>query len=275
MRRTSGLLAAVVCAGALLSSCSSESDDSSSTRVPTSSSTSSTSSATPDEKSTPVLSVPSDVSAVEEWEKRPQGANAGPGQPATTTQIYDNSASAKNDFFQWWNYEIQVPQDDREANAIYESGITVCASRARGVGATSIESVLATEFGYTPSGASGIVRGALVSLCPWYDLGYRTYFDRNATAFAFGVKDLITFNRQPFDWEYGVFMKEVCAAMNVSSIGGTGIYDHMASLVPEGYYSLVGNQASEDVLRILINESVKAGCMGFTTQLPPVIQMAS
>lgn len=223
----------------------------------------------------PVTDIPSDMSALMEWEMRPQGANAAPQAPMSSSQIYDNSQLAQANFMAWWDYELQVPQDIREPSAIYEAGIIVCASRARGAGATSIEAVLNKEMGYTPSGASAITRAALASLCPQRDLGYRTYFDRNVTNFAYGVKDKITFNRQPFEYEFGFFMKEVCAAMGTSTIGGTGIFDHINSLVVDNHFTVLGGSIDQVVIRIMINESVKAGCSGFTTQLPPVIQMAS
>lgn len=290
MKRFPRSLSVLLCAG-LLAACGTT-DTSTDTETPVETSSSaptvttttlpSTPTEEPDVDAEPVLPMSDDLAVVYDWEEptvaatgEPTGANAAPDGSGIHT-IYDSSETAKSNFHAWWNYEIQVPQDNREFNAIYEAGRIVCASRAGGAGVIAIENVLTTEMGYTPSGASGIVRASLAALCPQYDLGYRTYFDQNALKFAQALQSKITFQRVPSEMELGAFMKETCAALAAPGIGGTGIYNHIAGLTVNDYfYNLFGETVDSQVLYIFINEATKAGCTGFTTSLPPVISMSS
>lgn len=199
------------------------------------------------------------------------GANAAPAP-----QFYDSSSTAKQQYYDWWLYEVQVPQDYRDFQTLYTDGVAVCATRARGVGVGAIETVWNKEMGYTPSGASAIIQAAFLALCPQYNLGYETYFDKNVLAFANSAVKYVRFSTTDKKlYEFGTFMKENCASLDVSTIGGTGIYDHMTGLVNANYFTLLGPPADQQVMRVLINEATKAGCYGYTSSLPPIIQSAS
>jgi hypothetical protein len=215
-----------------------------------------------------------DASAQPEKATNPSGMEGADAAPQA--QFYNSSNEAKQAYYDWWVYEVQVPQDYRDFSTIYTDGIAACGARARGAGVTAIETTWKNELGYTASGASAILKAALVALCPQYDLGYTTYFDRNVQAFASNAMKHITFGRTDIKlYEFGAFMEETCASLQLSTIGGTGIVAQMGGLVNSGYFTLVDGSVDMNVLYILINEATKAGCMGSTTWLPPVVQMSS
>lgn len=203
------------------------------------------------------------------------GAKAGPDVTSTSHPIYDPSLDAKKRFFLWINYELQTKEDanlvESGSDKTYNAGIVVCGSRNSNVGTDSIEAVITREMGYTRSGSTAIIKSALMAMCPWYDLGYKTYFDRNVDAFMVAVSPpRLTYPNGMYPYyEYGYFMKEVCGVM--AADGGTVVYDHMRA---ETNFALTeAGNVKEQVLFIYIKEAVNAGCLGYFDNLPPVIQM--
>jgi len=157
------------------------------------------------------------------------GANGGPAVTTAAHGIYDGSLQAKQLFYVWLNYEMQAREDNTPelVAKAYGAGIVVCASRDRNTSTDAIETVITREMGYTRSGAMAIIRSGLEALCPWSNLGYKTYFDRNVDSFMVNIKPYITYKVIPPFYAYGFFMKETC--LSLADSGGSQIYAHMRS----------------------------------------------
>lgn len=194
------------------------------------------------------------------------GADAAPGEVP-----FDSSAQAKNDFFAWWSYEIQVPQDDQPLDTVYTAGMAVCTSRYAGAGPDAITTVIERDFGFTRSGAAGIYKAAVEALCPQYNLGtYKTYFDRNTDKFiVVAITQMPQYNDVFKVWDFGWFMKEACATMAHPQLGGAAVYQHMS--VQYQLALIQGGRISQQDLYVLIKHAVNSGCDAYTDNLPAPI----
>ena len=187
----------------------------------------------------------------------------------------DTSVDAQQRFFRWESYEIPAGGFSRGAQADYQAGITSCQMRSKGELPDLVVRYLTSEAGYHGAAAEAIVASALRALCRSGDTGYLTTFDLNVDSFMRRALVLINFStRVPAYYEFGWFLKETCAAMADPSIGGAGIYDHTVGLTQNGYLT-VSQGADTGAINILINEAVQAGCPGYYTNLPPIIQTSS
>jgi hypothetical protein len=201
-----------------------------------------------------------------------QGPSASGADPAAG--VYDPSAQARANFLAWWNYEAQVALDvSRPADEVYRAGISVCEQREQGVDTDVIQRLITRDNGYTGSGAAGIYQAALQSLCPNFNAGYKTNFDRNTDLAYAAITARVTYSPVPWPlFDFGFFMKEACAFMGSVPASGTQIYAHLRgstqlALVEQGNVQVA-------VLNIYIKEAVNAGCTIMNDQLPPVIQLA-
>jgi hypothetical protein len=187
----------------------------------------------------------------------------------------DTSAQAQQDFFAWDAYEMPSSDLSHGAQGDYTAGITTCQLRSQGQLPTQAVEFLMAQSGYHGAAAEAVVASALRALCRTADTGYLTTFDLNVQQFQTSVLAKISFSpSDPAYYEFGWFLKETCAAMGSPDVGGTRIYEHTVALTQSGYLTLSQN-ADTNVINILINEAVWAGCPSVYSQLPPVIQASS
>jgi hypothetical protein len=203
------------------------------------------------------------------------GAKAGPdvSGDASSNGIVDASQKAYEDFYTWWQYEVQTPQDWSVSydKTVYPMGVIACTKLALGNSPTSVATYLTNNYSLTGSGAQGVVVGAQNALCPKYGTGYRSYFDHNAQAFMSTLTPKLTFKVAPTIFDYGRYMREACWYLSYVGKPST-LFDHMQALGAQGGLFVVGAQANDArVPRILMQQAVLSGCVGYFNSLPPVI----
>lgn len=220
----------------------------------------------PSETSEPQAAGPAPVSTLEpKPESKSQGANAGPVVPSQGQQgIYDPSQLAHDNFYTWWVYEVQTPQDWQESfeQTIYPLGVTTCGQLALGKKPTVVAASIAAEDGLTGSAGQAIVVSAMKTLCPKYNTGYKSYFDKNVDAFAVTVQRDLTFgNPKPTHEDYGYFMKEVCWYFTYDRGVRSGAPAAMSALRNVRYLPNV--LTTRETMWIAINDAISAGCGGY------------
>lgn len=201
------------------------------------------------------------------------GAMAAPDVEAFV--IYDDSEDARARFLAWWNYESRVAQDSAlPAESIYTAGLYVCVGNSQGTETDAILAKIESYFHMTPTGAAGVYRSAIETLCVQYDFGYLTGFDRSVQTMMTELSSNagVPTDTRPF-YVYGFFLKETCSALAKPQVGGTGIWNHLVAMGTQ--LELMDQGAvSEVMLRIYIKAAVSGGCPFLNLHLPPVIQMA-
>jgi len=194
-----------------------------------------------------------------------QGANAGPQAPSQGLQgIYDPSQLAYDNFYSWWVYEVQTPQDWQESfeQTIYPLGVSTCGHLALGKRPSVIAAKIATENGLTGSAGQAIVVGAMKALCTKYDTGYKSYFDKNVDAFAVMVQqDLAFSDPKPTRVDFGYFMKEVCWYFTYDRGVRSEAPAAMSALRNVRYLPNV--LTTRDTMWTAINDAISAGCSGY------------
>lgn len=276
MRRLHIATGLLVVAGLMLSGCSGESGDS-----PEPSGSYTPPATSSGEASPTPIEIPTDFPydlPEEAGIPTSSGANAA---PSGTGSIYLTDQQAVDNYYAWVTYEFQMPQDWNRSfeTDTYPAGVYVCAESALGSRPSVIEQKLAADRGYTGSGASAIVKGALNALCPWNNQGYMTYFDRNVESVRNAMATRFSWNNGvPVAYEIGFFTKEVCTYLGMH--GTTGLWELLQSMKPGGANSahpaavIVSYAWDDQVLRQFVTVSALHGCPGYHSSLGPFYTMA-
>jgi len=116
-------------------------------------------------------------------------------------------------FFAVYNYEAQTRLDaEYRASAIWSYGQSVCRNRAKGLGPASVAYNLNRNTGLDGAGAEATVAAALRVMCPRYNTGYRTYFDRNVSEARESISN--EWGRYPPEVSTGETAKLVCGFLS-------------------------------------------------------------
>lgn len=194
--------------------------------------------------------------------------------PEESTSSYGTSQAAQRAFWAWWSYEVQSKKDTKVGtDVVYQAGLSVCLSRHSGVETPIVLSVLRDHFGLTESGAQGVYKAAVESFCPQFNQGFQSEFDKKADAFRAAAATRVDYRpAQPNAFAYGSFLKETCAAVKASKVGGSKLVAHLRT--QPGLELMQNNTVTDGVLRVYIGQAVTAGCHGSFDKLPPNIQRA-
>ncbi|MCC6497036.1 MAG: hypothetical protein IT193_12360 [Propionibacteriaceae bacterium] len=195
----------------------------------------------------------------------PQGANAGP-YPG----IYDASAAAAATYRLWLNYEMDSETDLARGfeSDSYPDGVSVCAQLALNTPLESIERKLSETKGWSVTGAVAIVKGALNALCPRYNQGYKTGFDRTVDSVSAVLARGVTWSGvAPGIYETGYFIKEACGYLKkLGTADGLEVHLHSFRLNAPNQTAPAAafiQRVADDVqLRRATNHAVFAGCLG-------------
>ena len=159
----------------------------------------------------------------------PQGADAAPAATwRATSGTYDPSQAAVDDFRLWIEYETEPSYDpgknfDQHA---YPDGVVACTELTLRTDPKAIEARLADSKGWSRTGASAVVKGAMNALCPWRNTGYRTYFDKQVTLAYQAVNGKIAGGLTSNEYGVGWFGKATCNYLNASGAMGLEAYLH-------------------------------------------------
>ncbi len=194
-----------------------------------------------------------------------QGANAGP-YPG----IYDASATAAANYRLWLNYEMDSDTDLARGfeSDSYPDGVSVCAQLALNTPLESIERKLNETRGWSLTGAVAIVKGALNALCPRYNQGYKTAFDRNVDSASAVLARAVTWSGvAPGTYETGYFIKEACGYLKKrGTADGLEVHLHTFRVNAPNQTAPAAafiQRAADDVqLRRATHHAVFAGCLG-------------
>lgn len=195
------------------------------------------------------------------------GANAAPdvqvAVPGDISQYVDTSQEAKNSFYTAWVYEVPTPQDwalDFNKD-VYTLGIATCLQRAKKATPAAIAAAWGANYEVTPGGGQAIVASALNTLCPTYNTGYKTYFDRNVDRFMTTVTQKLTFPSNFTVADYGYFMKEVCWYFTFDRGPRSGVVEAMNATA--SYRNMAASLQNRDHMWIAIEDAIDAGCWGY------------
>lgn len=170
-----------------------------------------------------------------------------------------NNPQARTNFLAWWDYEVPTKQDAaKPVEEVYQHGLAACLWRRQGRGPDSVLTMIERDYGYTPAGATAVYKSALEALCTEYR-GYKTYFDRNVDSYVAAISTKVTFPFTPTVFDYGYFMKEVCAAMGSTQSRPT-IIAHMRQ---QTHLRLISGApaTSDEVMWDLVNQALLSGCL--------------
>ena len=175
----------------------------------------------------------------------------------------DLSQPAADRFTAIWRYETVVQSDlNQGAQHAYDAGRQACEAIIDRTALTSTVEDVKTRFGFTGSGAQAVVAAALRTLCPNYNTGYRTHFDRAVA----DAQDRITreWGSRPTEMSTGEAVKLICGHLN-SRQTAEGLTDLLHS---EGTpKDASGNSAP---IKLTVRAAVAAYCFNF--DLPPYWQ---
>lgn len=188
------------------------------------------------------------------------GANAAP------------TAQQADTFFAWWGYEVQTFEDAaRPLAGVLVDGQSVCYARSQSANIDAIMQMIRRDQGYTDLDSSSLYKTALTGLCPIYDYGYKTPFDKRVDAMMSRLQGVVTFEETPPFYEYGNYMKENCAYLQ--KYGNSGYYAHMVSMTSLGLITNYG-PVQELAHRLLMLRATTEGCYNLNGQLPYTVVMS-
>jgi len=150
----------------------------------------------------------------------------------------------------------------------YPDGVFVCAQLALGTSVPAIEGTLAGAKGWSGTGAAAIVKGALNALCPRYNQGYKTYFDRNVDSASAALASALPWSGgAPGVYETGFFIKEACGYLQkVRTAQGLEVHLHTFRLDSinqnQPAASFIQRIPDDQLLRRATHHAVFAGCLG-------------
>lgn len=194
-----------------------------------------------------------------------EGANAGP-YPG----VYDPSETAAANYRLWLNYEMDSDSDLARGfdSDSYPDGVSVCAQLALSTPIEKIEMKLSGSKGWSGTGAAAIVKGALNALCPRYNQGYQTGFDRTVDSASAVLARAVTWaGVAPGIYETGYFIKEACGYLKkLRTADGLEVHLHLFRLNGPNQNAPAAafiQRAADDVqLRRATHHAVFAGCLG-------------
>jgi hypothetical protein len=160
-------------------------------------------------------------------------------------------------FFVEYRYEAQTRLDyTYSRDAIWSYGQAVCRNRTRGYGPANMAYNLNLNTGLDGAGAEATVAAALRVICPRYNTGYRTYFDRNVSQ----ARELIHngWGRYPPEVPTGETAKLVCGFLSRRS-DATGLTSLMHSEGTPGGAPI----------KLTVRSVVSAACPGQDSKLGP------
>jgi hypothetical protein len=118
-----------------------------------------------------------------------------------------------------YRYEALTARDQSRGDAdVRLAGAVTCMRRTRNEPLDDIVAAVRLDFGFDGTGAEAVVAAALRTVCPAYDFGYRTWFDRNVAA----GQELIRqhWGRLPDEVATGNAAKLVCGFLTTHSADG-------------------------------------------------------
>lgn len=198
----------------------------------------------------------------------PQGADAAPAATwRATSGSYDPSQAAVDAFRLWMEYETEPSLDpgknvDQDA---HPDGVAACAQLALNANPAAIESQLKDTKGWSGTGASAVVKGAMNALCPWRNSGYRTYFDRQVTIAYQAVNGRIAGGVETNENGIGWFGKATCNYLNAS--GAVGLEAYLYSFRAGG--ANAATQAAVFVQTVADDPSLRRAAYWTTLHLCP------
>ena len=185
--------------------------------------------------------------------------------------LYDPSPEAAENYRAWVVYEMNQPQDQGRSFEVetYPEGVSVCSKLAFGLSLTEIKTRLSDEKGWTGSGSQAIIKGAVNALCPRYNTGYQTYFDRNVTAASNALVGALPWDSGfPAFYEVGYFMKAACQYLEVQG-SAVGLMEYLVTFRAGGQNQhthaagFVQRIPSDLLLRRATHHVVFGGCLGY------------
>ena len=195
----------------------------------------------------------------------PAGADAAP-----EAAIIDASGTAATNYRAWLDYELNSDGDrlrNFETEA-YPDGVFVCARLASGTAVAVIESTLSGTKGWSGTGAAAIIKGAVNALCPQFNQGYQTYFDRTVASATTALAGALPWSHGPPPfYEIGYFMKASCAYLSTTG-SAIGLEAHLHSFRVGGpnqstsAAAFVQRVLDDQLLRRATHHAVFAGCLG-------------
>lgn len=195
------------------------------------------------------------------------GLAIGPtSQPAVAepnaTKIFDNSGEARKNHYLWYKYEVLVPYDATvDERVIFTAGVTVCVGRNANKPLSAIKKYVSEEYGLELTSAEAVIKGALKALCPWYNNGYKTYFDKNVAIFMTGARSdarlIFPAGYFPPEFDFGWFMKGACDYYNKT--GGTYNID-IWMFQNQSQWALINGQTNVNVVRLYLEHAMGLIC---------------
>jgi hypothetical protein len=201
---------------------------------------------------------------------KPRGANAAPGAPQSPNPIFDASQQAFDNFISWFVYETMEATDfpGKNGDTVYADGVAMCGQIRLNKNPRDLMSEASGLKGYSGTGAAALYKATINALCPWHNLGYQTYFDRNVVSMKTGVDRLISWNPQPPTiYEYGYLAREVCTYLKYYQTNG--LEEHMLGLVNKDAAAnlLAYTNNDQRFRKILVHQAVLGVCPGYTMNL--------
>ncbi len=203
-------------------------------------------------------------------EVSPAQPTASGAMAAPPAAIIDASGQAAANYRAWLDYELNADADrlrDFETEA-YPDGVSTCGQLALGTDLTLIERTLSGVKGWSGTGAAAIIKGAVNALCPQFNRGYQTYFDRTVTSASTALAAALPWSQGPPPfYEIGYFMKATCGYLGTTGSAG-GLEAHLHSFRGGGpnqfepAAAFVQRVLDDGLLRRATHHTVFAGCLG-------------
>lgn len=197
---------------------------------------------------------------------QPRGANAAPD-----AGIFDASAAATSNYWAWLVYEMNSDGDLRRGfeTEAYPDGAFVCGQLAIGTSIPIIEDTLSGAKGWSGTGAAAIIKAAVNALCPRYNQGYTTYFDRSVSSASNALGTALPWsnNAVPPFYEVGYFMKAACEYLQkVGSAQGLEVHLHTFRQGGANGNTMaatfIQRIPDDQLLRRATHHAVFSGCLG-------------